>query len=254
MLKWCAYCQSFLGEGPPFADFSLTHGICPRCEAAHPDLFDPLVVRNASAMKRTFEALFEAGRKSNFESAEAIIEHALATDFKPADILMGMISPMLYEIGDGWEKGRLTVEDEHRFTAFCKDVLDLISSQWLPDKPAIAGHEQILLVNAPGNLHDLGIRFLHLWLESHGHPARIIEGDIEAVFEAVVRSRPRFLLMSISLPEQAEGVADLVERLNLAVPVKTPRVFVGGHAVKVRSVTHLAGADLCPDVNLLNFA
>jgi len=254
MLKWCAYCQSFLGEVPPYPDFSLTHGICARCEAAHPDLFDPLVVRNATAMKNTFEALFEAGRKNNFGSAEAIIEHALATNFKPADILMGMVSPMLYEIGEGWEKGIVTVKDEHRFTAFCKDVVDLISSQWLPDEKERAGHEQIVLVNAPGNLHDLGIRFLHLWLESHGRPARVIEGDIEAVVEAIVRARPRFLLMSISLPEQAGGVAALVERLTGALPVAMPRVVVGGHAVKVRAVTHLAGADLCPDVNLMDFA
>ena len=253
MLKWCAYCQSFLGEVPPYSDFGLTHGICPRCEVAHPDLFDPLVVRNATAMKNTFEALFEAGRKNNLGSAEAIIEHALATNFKPVDILMGMISPMLYEIGEGWEKGELTVDDEHRFTAFCEEVLHLISSQWLPDEQEGAGAEQIVLVNAPGNLHDLGIRFLHLWLESHGHRARVVTGDIDAIVEAIIRSRPGFLLMSISLPEQAESIAALVERLKLALPAKTPKVVVGGHAVKVRAVTHLAGADLCPDINLLSF-
>jgi methanogenic corrinoid protein MtbC1 len=254
MLKWCAYCQSFLGEIPPYRDFSLTHGICARCEAAHPDLFDPLVVRNATAMKSTFDALFDAGRKNNVGSAEAIIEHALATNFKPVDVLMGMVSPMLYEIGEGWEKGVLTVEDEHRFTAFCEEVLYLISSQWLPGQQEGAGNEPIALVNAPGNRHDLGIRFLHLWLESHGHPARVIEGDIDAIIEAVVRSRPRLLLMSISLPEQAEGVAALVDRLKQAVPVETPRIVVGGHAVKIRAVTHVPGADLCPDINLLDFA
>ena len=173
--------------------------------------------------------------------------------FKPVDILMGMISPMLYEIGEGWEKGKLTVNDEHRFTAFCEEVLDLISSQWLPDEKQEVGHEQILLVNAPGNLHNLGIRFLHLWLESRGHHARVIEGDIADVVECVVRSRPKILLTSISLPEQAEGLATLFEGLKAALPVSTPRLIVGGHAVKVGAVRHIAGADLCPDINLLNF-
>jgi len=253
MLKWCSYCQSFLGEIPPYHDFHLTHGICTQCEIAHPNLFDPLVVRNAAVARHIFEALFEAGQKSNLGSAERIIEHALATNFKPVDILMGMISPMLYEIGEGWEKGKVTVEDEHRFTAFCEEVLDLISTQWLPDENEEVGHEQILLVNAPGNLHNLGIRFLHLWLESHAYPARVIEGDIGDVVEGIVRSRPKILLTSISLPEQIEGVAALFEQLKMALPVATPRLVVGGHAVKVGAITHIVGADLCPDINLLNF-
>ena len=254
MLKWCSYCQSFLGEIPPYDDFHPTHGICARCEIAHPDLFDSLVVRNATAARQIFGVLFQAGQKNDLETAERIIEHALATNFKPADILMGMISPMLYEIGEGWEKGTVTVAEEHRFTAFCEEVLDVISAQWLPDENEEVGREQILLVNAPGNLHNLGIRFLHLWLESRGHPARVIEGDIGDVVEDIVRSGPKIVLTSISLPQQTEGVAALFEQLKLALPVATPRLVVGGHAVKVGAIRHIAGADLCPDINLLNFA
>jgi methanogenic corrinoid protein MtbC1 len=252
MLKWCSYCQSFLGEIPPYHDFHPTHGICTGCVIAHPDLFDPLVVRNSAAARHIFEVLFRAGQNNDLESAEQIVEHALATNFKPADILMGMISPMLYEIGEGWEKGKVTVEDEHRFTAFCEEVLDLISTQWLPDKNEEVGREQIVLVNAPGNLHNLGIRFLHLWLESRGYPARIIEGDIGDVVEGIVRSGPKTVLTSISLPEQIAGVAVLFEQLRMALPVATPRLVVGGHAIKVGAIRHIAGAELCPDINLLN--
>ena len=252
MIKWCAYCHSFLGEIPPYHDFDPTHGICTRCKIAHPDLFDPLVLRNAAVARHIFEVLFEAGQKNDLGTAERIIEHALATNFRPADILMGMISPMLYEIGEGWEKGKVTVEDEHRFTAFCEEVLEMISTQWLPDENNEVGHEQILLVNAPGNLHNLGIRFLHLWLEGRGYHARVIEGDIGDVVEDIVRSGPKIVLTSISLPEQTEGVAALFEQLKLALPVATPRLVVGGHAVKVGAIRHIAGADLCPDINLLN--
>ena len=109
------------------------------------------------------------------------------------------------------------------------------------------------MVNAPGNLHNLGIRFLHRWLEGRGYPARVIEGDIGDVVEDIVRSGPKIVLTSITLPEQTEGVAALFEQLKLALPVATPRLVVGGHAVKVGAIRHIAGADLCPDINLLNF-
>jgi hypothetical protein len=93
---------------------------------------------------------------------------------------------------------------------------------------------------------------LHLWLESRGYPARIIEGDIGDVVEGIVRSGPKTVLTSISLPEQIAGVAVLFEQLRMALPVATPRLVVGGHAIKVGAIRHIAGAELCPDINLLN--
>lgn len=32
MIRWCSYCQKFLGERAPFDDPSFTHGICERCD------------------------------------------------------------------------------------------------------------------------------------------------------------------------------------------------------------------------------
>ena len=35
MIRWCAYCVRFMGEGPPHDDFSLTHGICSACRKVY---------------------------------------------------------------------------------------------------------------------------------------------------------------------------------------------------------------------------
>jgi len=42
------------------------------------------------------------------------------------DLLIGIIAPLLYQIGEDWKHGAVTVAQEHRFTAFCEKVLELI--------------------------------------------------------------------------------------------------------------------------------
>jgi hypothetical protein len=46
MIRWCSYCQAFIGEAPPFDSIVVTHGICRACSttlAAGDDLADTLV-------------------------------------------------------------------------------------------------------------------------------------------------------------------------------------------------------------------
>src|SRR4051794_22278080 len=34
MVRWCSFCQSFMGESPPYSDFSWTDGICVACKSS----------------------------------------------------------------------------------------------------------------------------------------------------------------------------------------------------------------------------
>ena len=36
---------------------------------------------------------------------------------------------MLYEIGNAWERGTLTIEGERQFTAFAERVMDLVEAR-----------------------------------------------------------------------------------------------------------------------------
>ena len=129
MLKWCSYCQKFQGETPPFGDLSITHVLCLECESAHSDVFAADVIRHGVFLREIFRSLFKAGRKNDFGSAERLVERAIAANCRPVDILIGIVAPMLYKIGEEWKSGAITVEDEHKFTAFSERVIDLIDSR-----------------------------------------------------------------------------------------------------------------------------
>ena len=110
-------------EIAPYDDFSITHGLCAACESTHKNPFAKNVVDRAKFLAELFHALFDAGRHEDFKAAAGIVENAISVDCRPVDILLGMISPMLYEIGEEWKRGALSVESEHRFTAFSKKVI-----------------------------------------------------------------------------------------------------------------------------------
>jgi hypothetical protein len=88
MLKWCSYCQQFLGEVPDYDNFAVSHGICPGCYAttskqSDVDLTRPLLLK---AVQRK---LWTAGLDNNLTAAAKIIDDATrarfqAISFRPA--------------------------------------------------------------------------------------------------------------------------------------------------------------------------
>jgi methanogenic corrinoid protein MtbC1 len=257
VLKWCAYCQQFAGETPEYHDFSITHVLCASCERSKIDIFGEPVVDRAAFLRRIFNRLFTAGRADDFDSAAIVVEEAIAAPCRPIDVLIGMIAPMLYHIGKDWECGAITVEDEHRFTAFSERVVDLVESRMrMPMALPSAPTPSVLLMNATGNKHVLAIRMLSLWLRSRGINTRILDepGDIGILMQALVKEAPGFCLISMALVEQRDHVADIVRRIRALPEARRPRVVVGGYPVKVGLVRTIPGAELVADINTLSFA
>jgi methanogenic corrinoid protein MtbC1 len=246
-----------MGEVPPFEDFAMTHGLCDDCASGHDDVFEGSVVARARPLMELFNSLFDAGLKSDFETAQQIVEKAAAANCRPVDILIGMISPMLYKIGKGWERGSVTVRDEHRFTAFCEQVASLVENKLNRGKVAAdtppSRDGSFALINAPGNRHTLAIRILALWLESRGKRTLTLDYRVgpEKLAESLIKGRPNSLLISMSLLDQANAVAALAALVRGLPAFARPRVFVGGYAIKVGLIRAIPGAELVADISSL---
>ncbi len=253
MLKWCSYCQQFMGEVPDYDDLLITHGTCREC---HPATFRSakLDLTHARFLKGVQRKLWNAGRASDLKVAESTIDDAVTAGLRPIDVLMGMIAPMLYQVGEDWKRGVLDVEGEHQFTSFCERVLDLIGTK---SKLGLSADGksggEILLMNAFGNRHTLAVRVLALWLKSKGRRTEIVDAqrDTDPLLSHIRTKQPKLLLISMALSEQYGGVNELAERIaELPEPVR-PRVVVGGYAVKLGLVPPIQGADMMADISLL---
>ena len=255
MIEWCAWCQQFMHEVVPFNDFSITHGVCTSCKSKHKNLFANDVVERADVLRVLFDALFNAGRHDDFKAASPIIENAIAANCRPVDILLGVISPMLYEIGEKWERGGLSVEAEHRFTAFSQKVLRLVEARINTARatPIAANAILVFLMNAPGNRHELAVRILSMWLKSQGAKVRIFKDNVrpDSLMRNIATQRPRYLLISMALIEQRGGVAEIARAIQALPRDIRPRTIVGGYPVKSGLISSIPETELLSNITAL---
>ncbi|WP_271603754.1 MULTISPECIES: cobalamin B12-binding domain-containing protein [unclassified Bradyrhizobium] len=254
MLKWCSYCQQFQGETSPYEDCSVTYGLCRRCESDHPDIFASEVVRHSEFLRRVYDSLYDAGRRNDIPSARQLVKEAMAANFRPVDILLGILTPLLYKIGEQWRSGTVTVADEHEFTVFSERVIELIEASMQRGRTRRrAGVPRYFLMNAPGNTHTLAIRILALWLESRGicTPAVVNHLDLQDLPQHILKAAPKALLISMALPQQLDGVAAISALVGDLPAGARPKVMVGGYAIKSGLVRFVPGADVVTDINSL---
>src|SRR5262249_24413377 len=158
----------------------------------------------------------DAGRREDMRAATQIVDGAITANCRPVDILLGMISPMLHEIGEEWKRGALSVEAEHRFTAFSEKVVHLVRSRIGPATPIPDSATLVFLMNAPGNRHDLAARILSIWLKDRGAKVRAFENDVDqgALMQNIAAERPKYLLISMALTEQRDRITEIVKTMQ----------------------------------------
>ncbi len=254
MLRWCAYCQEFQGEVAPFDDLNTTHGMCPSCKAKGYGRLDE-EMDNSKRLREIQEQLRIAGQRGDMEAAPQIVRTALAAGLRPVDILIGLITPLLYLIGSEWESGIITVADEHRFTRFCECVFELIKLEVkAAGGPALGmRHAPVFLMAARGNHHTLGVRMLALWLKSKG--VETIEFDQppspEDLVVRVAESRPAAIMISVSLDRQQSYVYRIAQRIAMLAEPR-PILFVGGYAIKRHLIPPIPGTIFLESMTGLN--
>lgn len=257
MIKWCAWCQQFIRETAPFDDFSITHGVCASCKSRYTNLFAHDVADRLDVLRVLFQELFDAGRRDDFNAATRLVEDAIAARCRPVDILLGMISPMLYEIGEEWKRGALSVEAEHRFTAFSERVIQLVEARIgaTTPTPISAAATPLFLMSAPGNRHDLAVRILSIWLNGRGERVRTFEDDvpIDRLLRGIADERPKYLLISMALTEQRNAVAGIAKAVRVLPRDIRPKIIAGGYPVKAGLIRSIPEIELLSDINALQF-
>lgn len=235
MIRWCAYCQRYQGEVEPYDDYSVTHTICEACEAREAYLSkEP---PSLESIRRFLGRLGRVGTGPDPTAAELVAQGA-ALGLDPADLLLGIVQPVLYQIGDRWARSEATIAEEHRVTALCSALIQLIADAD-PNVAALrqAQQPEVLLVVAEDNHHTLGIQILEVLLIRNRISTLTIHPGLPAE-ETVRLARsfsPRVVAISAALPEQLQPALRVANRLAESTPGKRPLVVVGGLALRGES-------------------
>jgi methanogenic corrinoid protein MtbC1 len=240
MFRWCSYCQHLMGESAPFDDYRVTHGICESCEGQM-ECNDPAFPVKGLGL---FQRLFAAARDGDTAASVELAEEALAQGWTPSDVAMGLLQPGLYQIGQLWSEGKVTVADEHQFTAWCDRSLGLLESRG----KAVPGPTRVLICMVEGNAHSLGPRIAALYIRDLGISARALVGDLpdDEILDLCRRESPDILGLSASMSpgiSRARTIAARVQELP-----HPPRVVLGGLAARLPGAEGLQVAQTAADI------
>jgi methanogenic corrinoid protein MtbC1 len=234
LIRWCSYCQQYIDDGPPWEDFRLTHTICDSCRSKGAHRGEARLEqaqRIAALYGRVRKA---AAARQRLETSQ-LMDECSSLGVRPIDLMMGMIQPALQEIGELWSRGRVTVAIEHQFSAFAQDLLAMVFARFRAlFTYRQSSHPRVLLTNAEGNYHDIGIRMAELYLAMAQVPTFTVLPGLPSseVVSLVQELQPAYLGISVALSSQVRSVQETAAAI-LGIPAdKRPTIILGGFPVR----------------------
>ena len=234
MIRWCAYCQNYLGETEPFDQFNVSHGICPKCVESG-------IAEGKNAAERLrplsdfMTGLRREARQGISSDPKDWAARAFKLGIKPDSLLVGLIQPALYEIGELWLKGEVSVAAEHRFSAFAEEMIRVIYQNY-PEigKGRRAGRLDVLLTNADENYHTLGVKFLEASLLAAGVNAQALLPGLPTaeILKQAALLKPKAIGLSVCMPSQVCCIKELSEAAAGLPENERPLLLAGGRQIK----------------------
>jgi MerR family transcriptional regulator, light-induced transcriptional regulator len=205
-------------------------------------------VETAARLSRRY---LDALRAADGGGAFRIAAGALREGMSVPQLYQRVLAPAMHEIGRLWEKGALTVADEHLATALTNRVLAALRPPVRIEADAggaaDGGQGRALLAAVEGEQHALGLRMAADILEDTGFEAIYLGGDVPtgALLRAIESFSPDLLVLSATMPSLALRLEEVATTARGAHPQL--ELLLGGQAASLR----IEGGTLVEDFEVL---
>ena len=171
-----------------------------------------LVGRPGAALADRLALFDEAG-------AHALLESLLGS-LTLETVLREAVLPALATIGDRWERGEVSVAQEHFASALLRGRLLGLARRW-----SAGGGPHALLACPPGELHDLGLIAFGLALRGEGWRITYLGPDtpVETIADAAGAVDADVVVVAATLPEHIDAA-----RVRLAALATGRRLALAG--------------------------
>ncbi|MCC7541114.1 MAG: MerR family transcriptional regulator [Deltaproteobacteria bacterium] len=206
----------------------------------------PAGVSAAMGLDDIRRRFFDSVAALDIEAAsEALARAALLLPTR--DLLVSLIAPIVREVGDRWERGELTVAQEHAASALLRNVLGALLRTFVPapDAPVAVS------TTPPGERHEFGALMVALLAAARGWRTLYLGPDLPAE-ETIGVSKmvgARLLMLSSATsadPERRKHVRKIVRGVG-----RTTRVVLGGMGAESFGAAG-TGAKVVTDLSVLD--
>jgi MerR family transcriptional regulator, light-induced transcriptional regulator len=179
-------------------------------------------------------------------AAELVIRDAMDDCLSTADIDEAIITPALWLVGELWEKGEISVADEHLATEISLRVLAL--QREMGRVARSRGRHRVMLAAPSGELHIVALRMTGNLLADAGYDVLMLGGDVpaNALAASATRHEPDVICLSATMPGGSDQLLLAIHAVQREWP---PAAFiVGGNGLTSR-VQARQGIDVCRRVS-----
>jgi len=167
-----------------------------------------VLMRLSAELAMTLDQLDEPG-------AHATVDRLLAT-FTLRTVLRDVVLPYLHELGVRWERGEVSVAQEHFASNLLRGRLLGLARGW-----GQGTGPRAVLACAPGELHDLPLIIFGLVLAGRGWLITYLGPDtpIETIQETLADPGPRLVVISATMKNRFRAAQPHLAELVRQVPV-----------------------------------
>lgn len=180
---------------------------------------------------------------------ERVIRRAMVA-LAPRELIEGLISPLMQDVGDRWQREGLSVANEHAATAVIRMLLSEAVSV-LGDEQTGAAH---LLVGTPASeRHDIGALLCAATAAAIGCRVTYVGADVPAedIARAVRQSSADVVAMSVVHPDDPALVLEELRVLRDGLPADIPIIVGGAEATKHTEAIEALGLRFMNDLGAL---
>jgi methanogenic corrinoid protein MtbC1 len=164
-------------------------------------------------------------------AAEIAIREAMDADLGTAEIDEKVIAPALWLIGELWERGQISIAEEHIATEITVRILAL--QREAQRVARTRARHRVMLAAPRGELHVVALRMVENLIRGAGYDVVMLGPDVPAatLASAARHHRADVLCLSSTMPGRRDDVLAVIDAVRDAWPATG--VVLGGRGLTI---------------------
>jgi methanogenic corrinoid protein MtbC1 len=173
--------------------------------------------------RRYLEGLLAGDR----QKCSAVFQEWIESDKPPGEVYLKLVQRSLYEVGELWERGKVSVATEHLAAAITENLLNLVRSRQFVSSPS---GKSVVVACVPNEYHQIGARLVADHFELNGWRSFFLGANTptRALLSLIAEKRPDMIALSATMTFNLDALINQATEIRAAIP-EVP-ILVGGQA------------------------
>jgi MerR family transcriptional regulator, light-induced transcriptional regulator len=161
------------------------------------------------------------------------------------NLYMNVLQPTLHEVGRLWQTNRISIPQEHYFTAATKTIMSQLYPYLIQRR---SNGRHLIATCIDGELHEIGIRMVCDVFTMNGWEAAYLGASVPVseIVTLVAIEKPEILALSITIAPNLPKAAALIGAIRENPECAGTRIIVGGYPFNsCPGLWRRIGADAC---------